>query len=99
MKRFAWGFFQGGLWGVLAGCFVATVMLMVIASCSCVMIVNYAPKASRASLYAHEQSASNMIVSQDIPVTAQMAHELTGIAGAQFKGNTVKGIETTTKLK
>lgn len=50
------------------------------------------------ALYQHNQNASNMVVNQDIPVTAQMARELTGIAGAQFKNNTasvntnIKGI-------
>lgn len=68
--------------------------LMVASMCSgCVMVLNYAPKAEKASLYSHDQSASNMVVNQTIPVTAQMAQELTGIVGAQIKGNSVKGIE------
>ena len=62
-------------------------------TCGCVMIVNYAPSASRASLYAHDQIASNMVVTQEIPVTAQMAREVTGVIGANFKGNTIKGVE------
>lgn len=57
------------------------------------MIVNYAPAASRASLYAHDQTASNMVVNQDIPVTAQMAQKLTAGISANIEGNTVKGIE------
>ena len=74
------------------------ILLAVVACSGCVMIVNYAPSASRASLYAHEQSASNMVVNQDIPVTAQLAQKLTGTIGASFDGNTVKGIEATTTV-
>lgn len=58
----------------------------------CVMVVNYAPAASQASLYAHYQTASNMVVNQQIPVTAQMAQELTGVVGAKISGNTVQGV-------
>lgn len=58
----------------------------------CVMIVNYAPSASRAALYNHDQTATNMVVNQEIPVTAQLAQKLSGTIGASIEGNTVKGI-------
>jgi hypothetical protein len=70
-------------------CYVKTLALCVICALSsgCVMIVNYAPSAARASLYAHDQAASNMVVNQEIPVTAQLAEDLTGTIGANLKGN------------
>jgi hypothetical protein len=66
---------------------LVTALLIAVCSSGCVMIVNYAPSAARASLYAHDQAASNMVVNQEIPVTAQLAQELTGTIGANLKGN------------
>ena len=59
------------------------------------MVVNYAPRATKAMLYDHEQCASNMVINEQVPISAKVADELTGAVGAQIKGNTVKGIEST----
>ena len=77
--------------------FTISIFALVTSLIGCVAIINYAPRAERASLYTHEQSASNMVVNQEIPMTAQLANELSGIVGAQIKNNSmsssIKGVE------
>lgn len=85
-----------------AGLALAAALFLVFACSGCVCVAVYAPAARRASLYAHDQNATNMTINQDIPVTAQMAESLSGVigakidgntVGARIEGNTVKGIE------
>lgn len=77
--------------------FTISIWALMTSLIGCVAIINYAPRAERASLYTHEQNASNMVVNQNIPMTAQLANELSGIVGAQIKNNSVsssvKGVE------
>lgn len=65
----------------------------------CVMVVNYAPSAERAALYSHSQEATNMVITQDIPVTAQLVDKLESVIGAQVRDNQVKGIEANVERK
>ena len=78
---------------------VGIFLLTIVGISGCIMIVNYAPRATKAMLYDHEQCASNMIINEQVPISAKVADELTGAIGAQIKDNTVKGIEATNTQK
>ena len=67
-------------------------LLLVICLTGCVMIVNYAPRAEKASLYTHEQNATNMVVNETIHDfgQAKLADKVQGIVGADISGNSAK---------
>jgi ABC-type uncharacterized transport system auxiliary subunit len=52
-------------------------------------VVCYAPEARTFSLYSHVQNASNMVVNQDIPLTALRASASASVGS----GNTITGIK------
>lgn len=76
-------------------CAAIVILLLLLSwmATGCVLIVNYAPAATRAALYQHEQSATNMVINQEVPITAQLADKLSGVLGASIEGNNIKGIE------
>lgn len=61
---------------------------LVIASCPACVVV-YAPHAQRAAVQIHEQSATNMVVNETVPVEPRLANELTGAVG--IRGNVGSG--------
>jgi hypothetical protein len=71
--------------GVLVISIIALLIAWIMSGC----VVCYAPEARTFALYSHIQNASNMVVNQDIPLTALRASASASLGS----GNTITGIK------
>ena len=78
--------------------------LAVLALCSgCACVVVYAPAAKTAAVQIHDQTSSNMVITESVPFTAKMADALTGVSAGNNNsagnGATILSPSASAKLK
>lgn len=56
----------------------ALVALALCSGCACVVV--YAPAAKTAAVQIHDQTSSNMVITESVPLSAKLADALTGIS-------------------
>lgn len=65
--------------------------------------VVYAPMAQKVGVQFHEQSSSNMVITESVPLTAKLADSLTGISAGNNNsagnGNSITGVAPSVSAK